>query len=447
MMLVTPTVWLQIAVSSAQAGTSVGAADVAVTVTAAEPLVRVGQQLAFSLTLTNDGAVHAFDIIVAIPLPTTLTVVASSASVGQYDGDGAAWSIDSLAIGEVATLGVIATARLPAQVTGTAALVSSSPHDGNDLNNVDSVPVVVTVDDDAPVLANESADLEISTIVANDVVERGELVTQVVTLTNLGPGDSSTVEVAYPGGYGSDIVGAVASPGTSFKSRVWTVGSVPAGQSVTLEVTERANRAGIALVTAQIIQTGTPDANIDNNISRAVLRVSSADVLVLTRTDAAHLTVGADVTMTIVATNLGPHVAQGASVIGLLPPGLSLVDTTTTTGGFDPRTGVWQIGDLAPGDIQTLTIRAIAGWPGDIDVLAVITTTGPTDPNPGNNSAEAMITVVASDHQAAASGPGSWRNGADLGWWLTGSGALGLFLVLAGAALIVARRRDPVSEL
>jgi hypothetical protein len=59
-----------------------------------------------------------------------------------------------------------------------------------------------------------------------------------------------------------------------------------------------------------------------------------------------------------------------------------------------------------------------------------------------------MLTIVA-PQEVAAVGPGSTGStgGAKLGWWLTSSGVIGLCVVLAGATLILARRRDPLSEI
>jgi hypothetical protein len=124
------------------------------------------------------------------------------------------------------------------------------------------------------------------------------------------------------------------------------------------------------------------------------------------------------------------------------------VEASTTVGGYDLATGVWVIGELMPGEIQSMRLQTIAGWPGDVRMHAVITSTGPIESNQGNNSAESSLTIEAGP---APVGPGPGAAGlaarGELGWWLTGSGAIALFFVLAGAALILARRREPLSDL
>ncbi len=295
---------------------------------------------------------------------------------------------------------------------------------------------------------DDRADLEITTDVVPDMVESGDTVTTTVTVTNRGRHEASTVEAVVLENPAAAVVDSQSTIGFDRARRVWTIGALGAGQSTSLVLRQRMTRPGVTINTAQIIQAGTPDPNLGNNIARGVVREPSADVLVLARADVARVGVGGEVGFTIVATNVGPYPAHGVSVISMLASQLSLVEASTTVGSYDLATGVWVIGELMPGEIQSLRLQTIAGWTGDVRMHAVITSTGPIESNQGNNSAESSLTIEAGP---APVGPGPGPAGlaarGELGWWLTSSGAIGLFFVLAGGALILARRREPLSDL
>ncbi len=355
----------------------------------------------------------------------------------------------AVALGQSAMLKLHARANEFVQAANPPTPVGPAPVAGSDQNNVDRT--ATDIGSPPPLLlAREKADLQISTTVATDVVQPGEVVACTVTVTNLGPDATSTVEALGPEGFATDILTVDSPSNTSFDltNRTWTIGSLRAGESTTLVVRERLTAVGTSVHTAKITQSSTPDPNLSNNTDRAVLGAPNADLVVMARSDSAQVEAGTKVIFTIVALNVGPSVAAGVSVIDQLPPELSFVDATVTVGNYDPAAGVWRIGALPPGELQTLRMEALAGSPAVVRSHAVITATSPTEHDNANNSAETTLTIV-STQEVAALGTGSTGStgGAKLGWWLTSSGVFGLCLVLAGAALILARRRDPLSEI
>jgi uncharacterized repeat protein (TIGR01451 family) len=430
-----------------------GATDIVVTTLASHAQIRLGQQVTLTAIVTNRGPLPATDVVVANPLPTSLTIVSQSSSVGRHDAGLASWSVGALAVGETASLTLVVRAQARGQVTYPAALVASSPMDGNDLNNVDSarIEILLPLADLAAqttAAADEWADLEVTTDVVPDQVEPGEVVTATMTVTNLGQTEASTVEAAVLESPGAIIVDSSSTTAFDRTRRVWTIGTLGPGQSATLMLQQQVTRPGLTINTVALIQTGTPDPDLNNNAVYGVVQEPSADLVVFAGADVARVGIGGEVVFSVVVTNIGPNTAHGVSVINMLASQLSLVEASATVASYDPATGVWAIGELAPGEIQTLSIRAIAGWSGDVRGHSVITSTSPTESNRGNNSVESSLTIVAAP-EAAAPGtrPGGLAAHGELGWWLTGSGAIGLFLVLAGATLVLARRRDPLSDL
>ncbi len=370
--------------------------DIVVTTTASAPVVQRGQDLTFTVTATNNGPASATGLVVADRLPPGYTTVAVTGD-GTYDPASSLWTVGDIAAGSSATLVITATAAAAGSWVNAAVLSRVDQWDTEPTNNSAEAPAEV----------DEQADLEIRTNVMSDLVEPGDVGTT-VTVTNLGPNESSTVEVGVLELPGADIVESSSATLSYQSRRVWTVGALAPGQSATLALRQRVTRPGITINTVQIIQSGTPDPDLVNNIARTVVGAPSADVVVLAGADVARVGVGGEVLFTVVATNIGPHPAEGVSVIDMLAPQLSLVELTTTVGGYDAASGVWRVGELLPGEIETLSIKAIAGWPGEVHNRAVITSESPIDSDQDNNSAEIALTIAARPEPAGSGSRAGW---------------------------------------
>jgi len=119
---------------------------------------------------------------------------------------------------------------------------------------------------------------------------------------------------------------------------------------------------------------------------------SEAD-LAITKTGAATAIAGSQATYTIQVTNNGPFDAQGVSVTDTPPAGFSFASATAPcTGGFPCALGTVADGDSVSFDV-TFDIAA-STTPGDFTNTAAVTTTS-SDPDTGNNSADATTTVSA----------------------------------------------------
>ncbi|HRR08330.1 MAG TPA: DUF11 domain-containing protein, partial [Rhodothermales bacterium] len=66
---------------------------------------------------------------------------------------------------------------------------------------------------------------------------------------------------------------------------------------------------------------------------------------------------GDTLTYTLTLVNKGPGTANGVVVRDVLPSGLTFVSATTATGSYSNATGLWTLGNIAPGT-YTLTINA-----------------------------------------------------------------------------------------
>jgi uncharacterized repeat protein (TIGR01451 family)/gliding motility-associated-like protein len=131
-----------------------------------------------------------------------------------------------------------------------------------------------------------------------------------------------------------------------------------------------------------IVTNGTCTSLIDS--VEVVLTVCPSDLSVVKTASSMEPMMGEEITFTIVATNNGPSAATGVSVTDLLESGYAYVSSTTTQGTYVPATGVWTIGNMANGAIETMTITAIVTYTGFYENTATISSTS-TDDNSLNN--------------------------------------------------------------
>ncbi|MBN8588864.1 MAG: DUF11 domain-containing protein, partial [Rhodothermia bacterium] len=65
---------------------------------------------------------------------------------------------------------------------------------------------------------------------------------------------------------------------------------------------------------------------------------------------------GDTLTYTLTLVNKGPGTANGVVVRDVIPAGLTFVSATTATGSYSNATGLWTVGNIAPGT-YTLTLN------------------------------------------------------------------------------------------
>ena len=121
-------------------------ADLGVTKTADARTVEPGTAITYSIVVRNDGPDAAPAVTVVDRLPTGLTFVSSSVTVGSFDAGTGVWTVGDMANGAVATLTLVATADSEGTFTNVAT-VDSDVFDPDGADDVDEAIVsVVSVD-------------------------------------------------------------------------------------------------------------------------------------------------------------------------------------------------------------------------------------------------------------------------------------------------------------
>lgn len=128
-----------------------------------------------------------------------------------------------------------------------------------------------------------------------------------------------------------------------------------------------------------------------------------SDLSLQASADAAAYPVGGPVSFSITVTNAGPDGATGVRVAAVLSDGLAFDSASASQGAYQPATGLWQAGTVAPGGQATLQIVATATRAGARTLTAEVSDATEPDPDstPANGLAgeddQATVSVTAVD--------------------------------------------------
>jgi large repetitive protein len=355
------------------------------TVNNANPVV--GNTIIYTVTVTNNGPAAAAGTVVSDPIPSGLAFVSATPSTGSYSAVTGSWSVGTLASGASATLAIHVTVTASGHITNTATVSSSVP-DPDPGNNQASVTV-----------PNLVADLSLTKSVAPPATPIGSNVVYTLTLANAGPAAATNVAVHELLPAGLAFVSATPSSGTYDSSTgSWLVPTLASGSSATLDITATVLTPGSITNTAQITALDESDPTSANGSASATVTGQAADLSVTKSVDDPTPNLGDSVTFTVQVANAGPDTAPSVQLSDPLPAGLTFTSATPSTGTYTALTGSWDVGSIASGTTDTLTIHAVVNATGSIKNVAQVSASGLPDPDstPGNN-------VVGEDDEAIVS--------------------------------------------
>jgi uncharacterized repeat protein (TIGR01451 family) len=259
-------------------------ADLALTKTDSPDPVTVGNNLTYTITVTNNGPNPATGVNVTDALPAGETLVSVTPSQGSCTGTSTInCALGSLANGGSATVTLVVTPTQTGVISNTAS-VAANEFDPNLNNNHDTQMTTVN--------AVPSADLSITKSDSPDPVTVGSNLTYTITVTNNGPSAATGVTMTDPLPGTVTFVSATPSQGncTGTTTVTCSLGSLSNGGSATVTIVVTPNQAGGISNTASV--TGNEaDPNTNNNSATEPTTVN-AQVRQLTSLSPAKLWVG-----------------------------------------------------------------------------------------------------------------------------------------------------------
>ena len=379
-----------------------------------------GTNVSYAIGISNIGAADAASASVNDTIPAGMTFVsavqntgptASCSDPGVGNGGTVSCSFSTLPTGSGATFTFtfqIAPATAPGTTFTNVAYVNAETSDTNEENNT---AVAVTSTPPPP-----TGDMGVMKTGPTSAAPDSD-VTYTLALTNGGPDAAQNVvlqdNLPAPMTFVSLI--QTSGPAMSCGTNTCTAASFPAGATATFQLTGHVPPATTGTITNTATVSSSNDPNDENNSSTTTLEVSSVDVSV-TKTAAATVTAGTNLTYTIVWANAGPDTASNVNLSDVLPPGTTFVSFTQNLGSpvpcfTPPPGGTGSIGCsidfMFPTASFQFTLVVNVGGVATVSNTATATTDS-SDVNGSNNSSTAITTVIPSaDLSVTKSGPAS----------------------------------------
>ncbi|HKC87065.1 MAG TPA: SBBP repeat-containing protein [Blastocatellia bacterium] len=246
-----------------------------------------------------------------------------------------------------------------------------------------------------------AADLAVAMTAAPEPVLTGAPLTYTITITNAGDLPVTGVKLTDPLPQGATLVSATPSQGACAGTAEITceLGNLGEGASARATIVVNAPTGTTTSNTVRV-SANEPEPKTDNNTATATSQIQTAD-LALTNT-ATHLQIGPGGRLSWVVTlrNLGRVKTGSLTINDPLPPETTFVSCATTAGtcGGTGANRSATIPSLDPGGSATVVWTAMVN--SDVAPGTTITNTAslapaPFDPNPDNNRASAVTTVIA----------------------------------------------------
>ncbi len=392
---------------------SCSAADLRITKSDAPDPVFAGQDVAYTLTVTNGGPNTANAVTVTDVLPAGVillnTVPTCSNSAGTLT-----CPVGSLLSGQTAT--VVVQIHVPssylgtatsATLTNTATVAATNQTDPNPGNNTATATTTVRA----------SADLAVTKVCKPDEpAAAGSPGFCDIYVDNLGPSDALGVTLTdvLTSATPFSVTGVTVSPSgtcsptssgptTSFTTTC-ALGTVAAGGRRTIHV--EVSAADVAQVNdVATVSSSTPDPNSSNNQATGRVQFTGSADLALDKTGPATVVAGTPLQYVITVTNLGSSTARNVVVTDTLPSGVSFVSVTPSQGtctsgqpsARDLRCG---LGDIVAG-APPVTITVNAAVAPDVPQGTILfnqaeVSSATADPDNGNNRDSVATTVGTS---------------------------------------------------
>jgi len=328
--------------------------DLAITKSVAPANPTLGQNVVFTVTVTNNGPTAATGVAVTDDLPAGLTYVSDDGG-GAYSSGTGIWTVGSVAVSASATLHITATVATSDKVCNTAQITAVTPLDPTPANNQST----------ACVMAPRSSDLAVSMTVSSPTVLVGGTVTYTITVKNNGtdPAYAIDLQEAFPAFPALNPASFTASQGSyNPATGLWNLANLGSGFSAALAINVTAPNTAGALTDQATATAGTSDPNNANNTASATTTVLSPATVTATKTVAGTFRVGQNVTYTVTLSNSAAYDQQnnaGPEFTDALPASLTLVSATATSGtaSTSGNTANWD-GVVPAGGSVTITITA-----------------------------------------------------------------------------------------
>ena len=354
-------------------------------------LVNPGDVIKYTVQITAGGLSDSLDVILTDNLSEMFFDV-SKATYSVNGIDKGVW-IGNANLGTISsgmTVNVVITVPVKAYVdvgklnsiTNFASVINSDKKAANDTN---IVPINVI-----DLAVNKTANHQ-----QNKTYNYGDNVEYVIEIVNNGPGIATDIIATDNLPEGLKFINANVPGGwtLSISNNKITINGekLANGEKVLITIIAKAAKSNTTLINNIKVNGTGFDSNISNNNDSETIKITPLVDLAITKVvDNANPLFDSIITYTITVVNNGPDASTDVVVKDIWPAnGLKFI---TSTGTYNPATGIWNVGELGSNEIATLTITAKTTAVGKFENKVSVNGTG-YDSNLSNNNASVNITV------------------------------------------------------
>ena len=353
-------------------------------------IVNPGDVIKYTVQITAGGLSDSLDVILTDNLSEMFFDV-SKATYSVNGIDKGVW-IGNANLGTISsgmTVNVVITVPVKAYVdvgklnsiTNFASVINSDKKAANDTN---IVPINVI-----DLAVNKTANHQ------NKTYNYGDNVEYVIEIVNNGPGIATDIIATDNLPEGLKFINANVPGGwtLSISNNKITINGekLANGEKVLITIIAKAAKSNTTLINNIKVNGTGFDSNISNNNDSETIKITPLVDLAITKVvDNANPLFDSIITYTITVVNNGPDASTDVVVKDIWPAnGLKFI---TSTGTYNPATGIWNVGELGSNEIATLTITAKTTAVGKFENKVSVNGTG-YDSNLSNNNASVNITV------------------------------------------------------
>ena len=353
-------------------------------------LVNPGDVIKYTVQITAGGLSDSLDVILTDNLSEMFFDV-SKATYSVNGIDKGVW-IGNANLGTISsgmTVNVVITVPVKAYVdvgklnsiTNFASVINSDKKAANDTN---IVPINVI-----DLAVNKTANHQ------NKTYNYGDNVEYVIEIVNNGPGIATDIIATDNLPEGLKFINANVPGGWTLSisnNKIAINGEKLAnGEKVLITIIAKAAKSNTTLINNIKVNGTGFDSNISNNNDSETIKITPLVDLAITKVvDNANPLFDSIITYTITVVNNGPDASTDVVVKDIWPAnGLKFI---TSTGTYNPATGIWNVGELGSNEIATITITAKTTAVGKFENKVSVNGTG-YDSNLSNNNASVNITV------------------------------------------------------
>ena len=353
-------------------------------------LVNPGDVIKYTVQITAGGLSDSLDVILTDNLSEMFFDV-SKATYSVNGIDKGVW-IGNANLGTISsgmTVNVVITVPVKAYVdvgklnsiTNFASVINSDKKAANDTN---IVPINVI-----DLAVNKTANHQ------NKTYNYGDNVEYVIEIVNNGLGIATDIIATDNLPEGLKFINANVPGGwtLSISNNKITINGekLANGEKVLITIIAKAAKSNTTLINNIKVNGTGFDSNISNNNDSETIKITPLVDLAITKVvDNANPLFDSIITYTITVVNNGPDASTDVVVKDIWPAnGLKFI---TSTGTYNPATGIWNVGELGSNEIATLTITAKTTAVGKFENKVSVNGTG-YDSNLSNNNASVNITV------------------------------------------------------